>query len=360
MSTELQVRYFLGANSPTGFYSLYDQLIDPAQARDIFILKGGPGCGKSTLMKRVAAAAEERGLRVEYIPCSGDPDSLDAIILPEKKTAIVDGTAPHVVEPKYPGVVESYVNLGECYDKRALGDVRGEVMTCMTGYKECYQRAYRCLSAASEIAEDMRTIVITPAVESKVVKRARGILTREIKKKGEGPGQVTQRFLGAVTHKGSLVQFHTVDKLCKRVYELADSYGLAHVMLTQLLAGAVAAGHDVVACLSPMAPSRLEHLLIPELSLAFVTSFPALPYDRRPYRRIRLDAMVDGEGLQRNKARLRFSRKVSAALIDEAVDSLGQAKTMHDELEAIYNPYVDFERVGQVAEQIAQQIFLGD
>ncbi len=179
-------------------------------------------------------------------------------------------------------------------------------------------------------------------------------------KKGEGPGQVTQRFLGAVTHKGSLVQFHTVDKLCKRVYELADSYGLAHVMLTQLLAGAVAAGHDVVACLSPMAPSRLEHLLIPELSLAFVTSFPALPYDRRPYRRIRLDAMVDGEGLQRNKARLRFSRKVSAALIDEAVDSLGQAKTMHDELEAIYNPYVDFERVGQVAEQIAQQIFLGD
>ena len=56
---------------------------------------GESGCGKSTLMKRVAAAAEERGLQVEYIRCSGDPDSLDAILLPEKKTAIVDGTAPH-------------------------------------------------------------------------------------------------------------------------------------------------------------------------------------------------------------------------------------------------------------------------
>ena len=106
MSTEPQVRYFLGANSPAGFYSLYDQLIDPAEADAVFILKGGPGCGKSTLMKRVAAAAEERGLQVEYIRCSGDPDSLDgvvipqlnsldAILLPEKKTAIVDGTAPH-------------------------------------------------------------------------------------------------------------------------------------------------------------------------------------------------------------------------------------------------------------------------
>ena len=95
MSAERQLRYFLGANSPAGIYSLYDQLIDPTEADAVFILKGGPGCGKSTLMKRVAAAAEERGLQVEYIRGSGDPASLDAILLPEKKTAIVDGTAPH-------------------------------------------------------------------------------------------------------------------------------------------------------------------------------------------------------------------------------------------------------------------------
>mgnify|MGYP001014521021 CR=1 FL=1 len=65
------------------------------RAGEILALVGPNGAGKSTLMKRVAAAAEERGLQVEYIRCSGDPDSLDAILLPEKKTAIVDGTAPH-------------------------------------------------------------------------------------------------------------------------------------------------------------------------------------------------------------------------------------------------------------------------
>lgn len=97
MQAAPQVRYFLGANSPNGFYSLYDQLIDPAQAEDILILKGGPGCGKSSLMRRVGRAAEERGLAVEYIVCSGDPDSLDAVILPQLGAAIVDGTAPHVV-----------------------------------------------------------------------------------------------------------------------------------------------------------------------------------------------------------------------------------------------------------------------
>ena len=99
MSPANSIQYFLGANSPTGFYSLYDQLLPPEQASAIYILKGGPGCGKSTLMRRVAALAQEAGEPVEYILCSGDPDSLDAILLPGKKAALVDGTAPHGTAP---------------------------------------------------------------------------------------------------------------------------------------------------------------------------------------------------------------------------------------------------------------------
>ena len=92
---EHRVQYFLGANAPDGFYSLYPQLIDLERARAVYILKGGPGCGKSTLMRRVAQAMEEKGASVEYIACSGDPDSLDAVVFPALNTAIVDGTAPH-------------------------------------------------------------------------------------------------------------------------------------------------------------------------------------------------------------------------------------------------------------------------
>lgn len=92
---EPKVSFFLGANTPSGFYSLYDQLIDPDEARRVYLLKGGPGCGKSSLMRRVAQAMEEKGASVEYIACSGDPDSLDAVVFPALNTAIVDGTAPH-------------------------------------------------------------------------------------------------------------------------------------------------------------------------------------------------------------------------------------------------------------------------
>ncbi len=354
--SQRKICYYLGANSPSGFYSLYHQLIDPAQAEYIVILTGGPGCGKSSLMRRVGKAMEEKGLTVEYIQCSGDPDSLDAVVIPALRTAIVDGTAPHVVEPQYPGAVERYLNLGECYDKEALSALRGEIMACMHGYRDCYTRAYRCLTAAAQIGDDMRATLLTPALEAKMRKRAKGILSREVKKLGKEPGKAVQRFLGGVTWKGVLCNFDTADALCSKVYELSDTYSLAHAMLNYLASGAMAAGYDVVVCPSPLAPDRIEHLLIPALSLAFVTSTSALPYPRRPYRRIRIDSMVSADVLRHNRPRLRFSRKLHAALVDEAVDSLAQAKAMHDDLESIYNPHVDFDRVYRTADQVIEQL----
>ena len=75
-----------------------DGMITVGKGQRIGIFAGS-GVGKSTLMRRVAALAQEAGEPVEYILCSGDPDSLDAILLPGKKAALVDGTAPHGTAP---------------------------------------------------------------------------------------------------------------------------------------------------------------------------------------------------------------------------------------------------------------------
>lgn len=352
------IEYFLGANAPRGFYSLYDQLIPPELTRAVYILKGGPGCGKSTLMKAVARQAQELGLPVECILCSGDPESLDAVVLPSLQAALVDGTAPHVVEPKCPGAVEHYVNLEACYDAAALAPLREEITRYTTAYQSCYPRAYRCLGAAAQLREDGRAMLTTPQLEAKLSKRAAGILKREIhSRKKQTPGRVTQRFLSAVTHKGVITLYHTALAQCDRVYELADSYGLAHTMLTHLLAGITAAGYDAVVCPDPMAPERMEHLLVPALGLAFLSVPPHSSLSVRPYRRIRLDAMPDGDLLRQLRPRLRFSAKVGRSLVEEAVQSLGQAKQLHDTLEQVYNPHVDFAQVDEIAQKIISGLF---
>ena len=94
-----KIQYFLGGNTPSGFYSLYHQLSDPERLRALYIIKSGPGSGKSSLMRRVGSRAQAAGLETVEVLCSGDPDSLDALILPQLGAAIVDGTAPQGVVP---------------------------------------------------------------------------------------------------------------------------------------------------------------------------------------------------------------------------------------------------------------------
>ena len=40
----------------------------------------------------------------------------------------------------------------------------------------------------------------------------------------------------------------------------------------------------------------------------------------------------------------------------EAVESLAQAKAMHDELESLYNPHVDFDQVYRTAGEIVEEL----
>lgn len=352
-----QITYFLGANAPSGFYSLYDELLPTEQARRIFLLKGGAGCGKSTLMRQVAADLAEIGESVEYIRCSGDPDSLDAVLFPNLRVAIFDATSPHVREPKLPGVVESYVDLGRFYRHDALVPLREEIKNATEGYQSHYKGAYRRLTAVAQLAEDNRSLLLSPAVEAKLQKRARGILSREIKKGTPNVGTLRRRFLGAVTCQGRLCFFDTVKALCHKVYEFQDTYGLASGMFTTLAAGALASGHTVILCPSPLFPDRAEHLLLPDIGLAFVTSTPELPYPDRPYRRVRIDAMIEQEKLAELRTRLKFSRKIQSSLLGEAVEALNKAKAEHDHLEALYHPYVDFAGVRAQAASITAELF---
>ncbi|MTI48455.1 ATPase [Sporosalibacterium faouarense] len=88
-------RVFPGGNTSKGFFSYYDYIIEN-DANRIFVIKGGPGTGKSSMMKKVAQDMLDRGYDVEYHHCSSDNNSIDGIVIPKLRVAMIDGTAPHV------------------------------------------------------------------------------------------------------------------------------------------------------------------------------------------------------------------------------------------------------------------------
>ncbi|MCI8848327.1 MAG: hypothetical protein HFF86_03485 [Oscillibacter sp.] len=335
--------FFVGANSGEGFRNLFPELVDVEDTYDLIVLKGGPGVGKNTFMREIGRTMEQAGTPVEYLWCSGDPDSLDGVVIPELKCAVADGTSPHVIEPQYPAAVDRYVNLGEYYDITAAKAEAEEVKDKTHAYKAAYVRAYHCLKAARQVELDAIAEASKTFDAERLDHRINGIIARELRARGNECGKTTRRFLGSITHKGCIWRFDSVDVLCPKVYEFTDSWELAGASLARLHAAASENGWNTIACLSPEDPKHLEHLLIPGLGLAFVTSRPGMDYGKKPYRRIRLETAVE------SKARMRFQTRMTALLREEAVGALKEAKRNHDALEAIYNPYVDFDGVRATA-----------
>ena len=140
------VRMFLGGNTADGFKSYFDERLAPM--KKIYILKGGAGTGKSTLMKKVGDFAECEGLKTQLWHCSGDVKSLDGVCIVDKAIAIVDGTAPHVVEAKYPAVRDKLIALGDYIDEGKVLPYYEEIASLCSEKAKRYNRAYRHLKTA--------------------------------------------------------------------------------------------------------------------------------------------------------------------------------------------------------------------
>ena len=349
MESNIEARFFLGSNSPNGFYSLYDNFIDHSIDR-LNIIKSGPGSGKSTFMRIIASGIHDAGLPVEYIYCSGDPDSLDGVYFPTLHTGYVDGTSPHVMEPKYTGVADNYVSLNGFYDIEAMSPKRDQVMELTNAYKACYDEAFKLIGSMANVLETVPD-VSTKEAAATAAKRCRSIIAKEIKNSGKPCGQVRERFLSAITCKGPVCLFDTFEALSDRIYLLDNKLGLANPMIEAIATAAEERGWDIILCRSPIFPDITEHIILPELRLSFVSQTSRFTYPGRPFRHLRLDAIPDRELISSAKAEIRRKTRLASSLRDEAVSALKNAKFYHDRLEDVYNPFIDFDGVTKLARE---------
>ncbi len=343
-------KYFLGANSRYGFYSLYDELSPPKSSNFLWVIKGGPGCGKSSFMKKIARACESAGLPVEYIYCSGDPNSLDAIILPTLSTAYVDGTAPHIVEAVYPGAASKYLDLGSCYDSEALKKELSSIIELNISYKELYKRAYAYLEAAADTCCACTSAVLRLCDTNKMDTKIEKFVSRELRASDAVPS-VRKRFISALSCQGRVFMQDTIQSCCNKVYVLESRIGLENCYLDKLSHAAQAKKAAMVQCPSPLDPKLLEAVIFPEKRLAFVSSDYAANIDSKLCRRIHLDNFVKKELLAEMRSKMRKSKLLSEELLKNATAALHEAKLLHDKLEEIYNPHVDFDGVYSMAEE---------
>lgn len=350
-------KYFLGANSAEGFVSHFGDSFDSFDGWRGIIIKGGPGTGKSSFMKYIVAKAMDAGYTVELCPCSSDPDSLDAIIIKDIKTVVLDGTAPHVVEPVYPGACEEIINLGEFWNGETLREKAEEIINVTNQNKKLHKRASAYISAAGELIYDnlklSQQYTNLKKAEQLGVKTASRLI---LKRKNYEPREWV-RFIGGVTPKGVVAFSDTVDEFYKNVIVIDDKCGGAsNEIMNAVRKTALTKGYEIITLKNPFLPSKIiDHILIPELSLAFVREYEYMHF-ADTHRRIHARRFTDVNLMRNCRGRMLFNRRTARELLLGAIQTLAQAKHVHDKLEKYYIDAMDFNSMTLFAEQKTLEI----
>lgn len=351
--------FFLGASAPTGFHSLFSELHSPENGWTLYILKGGPGTGKSTLMKKIAAECERRGHYYERIYCSSDPKSLDAVIIPSLKISIADGTAPHVLEPKYPGISEKLIDLGTFRDDGILIKNRERIIELTKENSAQHKSCTAFLAAAKSAANDNTAVALSALRIARVHKFAEKLAGAKLKSGTDTKVQLKKRFLSGFTPEGLVMFRESFSELCEERIVLTDSFGCASSVIIKILAlKAAELGIQGMICYCPMSPEmKPEHLIFPELSLGFYTANRHHPDDFGKTLGIDCKRLYDSDILSRHKNRIAFNNRSKDELITEAINKLAAAKSIHDELEKYYIEATDFDKMAEYTEKLIEKIF---
>ncbi len=328
-------RFFLGSNTPQGYVGFYNERFEEAQK--IWILKGGPGTGKSTLMKKIASEAIERGEDYELWMCSGDPKSLDGIFLKERKTMVVDGTNPHPAEPVVPVLKENIVNLLECVDDKKLEKYKNEILQNCNEKKVYYHSAYHQLLASQELLKSKREEFEKKVSKEKLLQLAKS-LANHIQNYESKKIQFSRALTadGFVEYKDQFKERVIVGLKCEDV-EIAHAF--FDILKSQL------SGY-----------SAFQDTMQPNCTLALtVGKFGIVVCD---------GCFVPNEIIDLNsslKEEIRYDffeeKKLSDRLVALAIKNLFEARESHFKTEKFFVEAMNFEMLNEKSEKLLMQIF---
>ncbi len=330
--------YFAAANGYDGFRSNFNRVFPPATLKRLYILKGGPGTGKSTLMRNISKCIP-REIELTEILCSSDTGSLDGILLNYNgvTVAVADGTDPHAIEARYPGAVEKIINLGDGFDYKALAREKDGIVELSRKKKEFYKKGYEALRCAGEIhkyidaflfeydaykeAENIAEEICKNEESREKREIFKGLLVSAFSKDGhtylpiEGGGKTVVRIKG-----DGFFEYLVTAKIAKKLEE----NGCAEKIFT-----------------SPFSDKMIDAV---ETQDAIYTVSPDNDWD------------VDISSLIKDSEEYKTVKESHRIMINTAQKAFKEAASRHFELEDIYTSNMSFEKNKCQEEEIVKEI----
>ena len=322
-------RYFLAANGFSGFRCHFSRLLSSAEIKKLYIIKGGSGVGKSTLMRRVSSHFSDMGFSVEEILCSSDPNSLDGVVIRSEHGTIVliDGTAPHEYDMKYPAMRDITVDLSKHLDEEAIEKKSDSITDLIKKKKRCYDSAYKNLRLAGDSYSILADTARLYADSEKIESLAKSLLPEKSR-----TAKVESKLYSAFCKNG-VISLDTKDEKYETVYYFDRGYK-THILFSALFEKAKNRCSKITLFTSPFSDEIIDGFSV-DGAILFKACDSAPTYKSDCY----------FEKFDQSDIDITDScEKIFEISIESARRSLCRASENHSELEKIYGAHMNFEK----------------
>lgn len=351
------INYYASGNTAKGFHNFFESNIQAL--KKIYILKGSPGTGKSTIIKKLADEWIEKGYNIERIHSSSDNGSLDGLIIPALQWGIFNSTA---LETSNLNVNKRDVNLDVALNKLKLIDKKDEITALQAKISAAFQSSFECFAEGLNIHDYLEEIYINEMDFDKANqitdKLTREILLNETSKQGRGV--IRHRFFGASTPEG-VVDFipSITEELTKRYFIKGRAGTGKSTLLKKIAAVAEENGFDIEIYHCGFDPESIDMIVLRELGVCVFDSTD--PHEYFPERQgdeivdLYTQTITPGTD-EKYESDIRYYMKSYKQRMKDGITYLQEAKSIHDELEKFYIDAVDFLVIDEIYSTIYKEI----
>lgn len=341
--------FFAASNSYSGFISYFYKIFNPSEYEKIFILKGGPGTGKSSFMKSVSNKFEDTELACKKILCSSDPDSLDGLIIEnnEKKIAILDGTAPHATDPKFPGTIEKIINLGDSWNEHFLSASKENIIKFTNLKQEHYKNAYRYLSIAGLCVKYVDE-VINASINADIEEVISDIFTDTEKENGT----VETMLISSFGRRG-FYETAGLGSCAEREINIVGIYGSEYCFMKKITDEIERRSLNFIISPSPLDKEKTDAVYIFQNNTSVSVGNKRYSENSKI---IDTSKYIDIKLLDKNRNLLETLYKEREAMLWCATDEFKKASDMHFETEKIYTAAMNFKKNKKLEEKVCEEI----
>ncbi len=345
--------FFPGGNTCHGFYSLFKYIMPKPDK--LYIIKGGPGTGKSTMLKKIARYFLNQGVPVELFYCASDSDSLDGVALPTAKAAVIDGTAPHVIDPQQPGAIDEIVDLGQYLEKDRLQRYKMDILDTQKRVRQFFKLTYNYLFQAKTIKRRLQIIHRAGGPTLHKPRSMEQALLNTLPAPLTGSSPVQNRFLfgSALTPEGNISLYESFIQKTAKIYLIEDDhFPDTETLMKTLLKELNQRNYEALVLRCALDPKQIDCLYLPELNIAWFRDNLYHPFELKSFPNT--ESLTKGthtvpaaltEELQETRTQYRIS-------IQDALNTLARAKEARLGLEEIYRFSQNFSSVENTGEKL--------